>query len=81
LESKQPAVSYYIYISLWSLFALQSLTLAPDNSQTNEQLVIKGDQRDGYLKVSRYPSGASDEWIDEISEIPNNTYRNIVFRF
>jgi hypothetical protein len=77
LEAKK-ALTFFIHIKhlVHVNSSVQSLTL--DNGQTNEKLVI---ERKNLFRVaiSRYPIGASEEWIKTMAENPiTDKYRNLI---
>jgi hypothetical protein len=67
LDANQ-AVSFSAFITGYHNAAIvQSISLA--NDKTQEKLVIEGN--DGpdpakFVKISRYPMGATEEWIEEM---------------
>jgi hypothetical protein len=70
LDANQ-AVSFFVCIQIWNrdeAAHVQSLSL--DNNKTQENLVIQGLDIDpnliGFVTISRYPMGATEEWIKEM---------------
>ena len=71
------AISFFIEIEDSLSDSFPSLSL--DNSQTKETLVIKEPTEWGIGSISRYPSGASEQWIKEMKKDSARSYRRIVF--
>jgi hypothetical protein len=81
LKANQP-VSFFIKLEYFRVLPLvESLTL--ENSQTQEQLVIKQETQrlgSGPVSISRYPMETNqEEWIKEMEQRPNTDNRKIEF--
>jgi hypothetical protein len=80
MEATQ-AVSFFIKLSKFRDDAsVQSLTL--ENGQTQEKLVIKGENESYHpvVTISRCPMGTNEEeWGEEMSQPPNFDNRTIKF--
>jgi hypothetical protein len=69
MEAKQP-ISFFIYINGFGASnanTVQSFSL--ENAKTNEKLVMKEvTRRWSPMTISRYPMGATEEWIKEMAK-------------
>jgi hypothetical protein len=72
------AVSFFIRIvDFWDANCYRKYTR--NNVETQEKLVIEKDPEDQYcLKISRYPIGSDDEWIEEMGKIPEILHTKLV---
>jgi hypothetical protein len=64
------------------MLAIFKQTLSLDHDITKEKLVIKGTTSQyGPMTISRYPMGATEEWIEEMAKYADadgrNQYRTI----
>src|SRR4051794_527683 len=77
--AKEP-VSFFIRVC-YSANKVQALTL--DNDQTQEKLVIRkeDDENEEFMWILRYPIGAKQEWIEEMSKYDDCKYRNITINW
>jgi hypothetical protein len=69
LDANQ-AVSFFVCIlGKHETENVQSISL--DNDKTQEKLVIEGigPRPDHFVTISRYPMGATEEWINEVWKI------------
>jgi hypothetical protein len=70
LSSKQ-AISFFI-----RLYRLApNIQLEWQNEKTSEKFELKA--IDGEVLLSRHPIGANEKWIEVMSKMPNNEFRNI----
>jgi hypothetical protein len=80
MEARQP-ISFFIHL-LEEFWTSDDALL--DNVTTNEKLVIKGaTHQRGRVAISRYPTGAAEEWIEEMAKYEDEKDHNriIVIRF
>jgi hypothetical protein len=78
LEASGQAVSFFVKVynpSPWlNLIRIQSDSV--DNNMTQEKLVIKGEEDNDYVIISRYPMRASVEWINEMEKGVEDTEKD-----
>jgi hypothetical protein len=87
MEATQPA-SFFIHLnvrtseraqSFFHTVQVQSFSL--DNDKTNEKLVIKeATHRWGPMTISRYPTEAAEEWIEEMAKYEDEKHQNRIIR-
>jgi hypothetical protein len=71
LAAKQ-AISFLVFLDDFRDWKrVHSVTL--ENEKTNEKLMVEINRNFGEVSISRYPSAANEEWIEEMAMCEDDT--------